>query len=106
MWKPLTVFPSLLSIECKTIIIIQELYQSRQLLKTYQLFGKFIHTVIFLCFFSFLFTPEDIFSLLLKREEETLTGVAQWIKLGPVNQRVAGLIPSQGTCLGCGPGPQ
>ena len=24
----------------------------------------------------------------------------------PVNQRVVGLIPSQGTCLGCGPGSQ
>ena len=23
-----------------------------------------------------------------------------------MNQRVAGSIPSQGTCLGCGPGPQ
>ena len=31
-----------------------------------------------------------------------LAGVAQWIG----NQRVASLIPSQGTCLGCGPGPQ
>ena len=36
----------------------------------------------------------------------TLAGVAQWIKRGPANQRVAGSIPSQGTCLGCGPGPQ
>ena len=35
-----------------------------------------------------------------------LAGVAQWIERGPVNQRVASLIPSQGTCLGCGPGPQ
>ena len=35
-----------------------------------------------------------------------LVGVAQWIECGPVNQRVAGSIPSQGTCLGCGPGPQ
>ena len=33
-------------------------------------------------------------------------GVAQWIEHRPVNQRVAGSIPSQGTCLGCGPGPQ
>ena len=33
------------------------------------------------------------------------TGVAQWIEYQPANQRVAGLIPSQGTCLGCGPGP-
>ena len=24
----------------------------------------------------------------------------------PVNQRIAGLIPRQGTCLGCGPGLQ
>ena len=35
----------------------------------------------------------------------TLAGVAQWIECGPVNQGVAGSIPSQGTCLGCGPGP-
>ena len=35
-----------------------------------------------------------------------LVGVAQCIEHGPVNQRVAGLIPKQGTCLGCGPGPQ
>ena len=35
-----------------------------------------------------------------------LTGVAQWIECQPVNRKVADLIPSQGTCLGCGPGPQ
>ena len=35
-----------------------------------------------------------------------LAGVAQWIELWPANQRVAGLIPSQGTWPGCGPGPQ
>ena len=35
-----------------------------------------------------------------------LAGVAQWTRCWPVNQRLAGLIPSQGTCLGCGPGPQ
>ena len=34
----------------------------------------------------------------------TLADVAQWIEHRPVNQRVASLIPSQGTCLGCGPG--
>ena len=33
-----------------------------------------------------------------------LAGVAQWIKYRPVNQRVASLIPGQGTGLGCGPG--
>ena len=31
------------------------------------------------------------------------TGVAQWIEYWPTNQSVAGLSPSQGTCLGCGP---
>ena len=35
-----------------------------------------------------------------------LAGVAQWIGYQRVNQRVTGSIPSQGTCLGCGPGPQ
>ena len=35
-----------------------------------------------------------------------LAGVAQWIEGQPVNQRVAGLIPSKGRCLGCRPGPQ
>ena len=36
----------------------------------------------------------------------TLAGVAQWTECQPVNQMVAGSIPSQGTCLGCGTGPQ
>ena len=35
-----------------------------------------------------------------------LVGVTQWIECWPVNQRVTGLVPSQGTCLGCRPGPQ
>ena len=35
-----------------------------------------------------------------------LAGVAQWTDCCPVNQRVAGWIPSQGTCLGCWTGPQ
>ena len=34
-----------------------------------------------------------------------LAGVAQWIEHLSVNQRVAGSIPSQVTCLGCRPGP-
>ena len=33
-----------------------------------------------------------------------LAGVAHWIEPQPVNQTVTGLIPSQGTCLGCRPG--
>ena len=35
-----------------------------------------------------------------------LTGVAQWTECQPENQKVTSLIPSQGTCLDCGPGPQ
>ena len=41
-----------------------------------------------------------------KEELLTLAGVAQWTEHWPVNQTPAGSIPSQGTCLGCGPGPQ
>ena len=35
-----------------------------------------------------------------------MAGVAQWVEHWPVNQRVTGSIPSQGTCLGCNVGPQ
>ena len=35
-----------------------------------------------------------------------LASVAQCIERGPANQRVTGSIPTQSTCLGCGPGPQ
>ena len=35
-----------------------------------------------------------------------LAAVAQWIERWPVDQKVPCLIPSQGTCLGCGPGSQ
>ena len=38
--------------------------------------------------------------------DSALAGVAQWIECRPVNQRVAGLIPSQDTGLGCRPGPK
>ena len=37
---------------------------------------------------------------------DALAGVAQWIECWPGNQRVAGSIPSWGTYLGCGTGPQ
>ena len=39
-------------------------------------------------------------------KQHTLAGVAQWIECWPANLRVTSLIPSQGTCLACGPGPQ
>ena len=41
-----------------------------------------------------------------QRSEIYLAAVAQWIEHGPVKQRVTASIPSQGTCLGCRPGPQ
>ena len=43
---------------------------------------------------------------IIKYKHFALAGVAQWIEHQPVNQRVTSSIPSQGTCLGCGPGPQ
>ena len=42
----------------------------------------------------------------IKSTDSALAGVAQWVECQPVNQKATGLIPSQGTCLGCGPGPQ
>ena len=35
-----------------------------------------------------------------------LAGVAQWTEHQPAHQSIAGSIPSRGTCLGFGPGPQ
>ena len=53
-------------------------------------------------------SPVRVLCLLttLKWNPFALAGVAQWIECQPANQEVDGLIPSQGTCLGCGPGPQ
>ena len=50
----------------------------------------------------FLFTvkpPQELVAV-------ALAGVAQWVGRCPANQKVASSIPSQDTCLGCGPGPQ
>ena len=41
-----------------------------------------------------------------KKMKIALARVAQWIECQPANQSVASSISSQGTCLGCGPGPQ
>ena len=47
-----------------------------------------------------------IFSCFLwsKHMHGALAGVGQWIERQLANQRVTGSIPSQGTCLGWGPG--
>ena len=39
-----------------------------------------------------------------KNPASALAGVAQWVERWPMNQKAAHSIPSQGTCLGCGPG--
>ena len=39
------------------------------------------------------------------KKKKALASVAQWRECRPMNQGVTGLIPSQGTCLGCGPDP-
>ena len=41
-----------------------------------------------------------------KGAQLALPCVVQWIEYWSANQRVTGLIPNQGTCLGYGPGPQ
>ena len=46
------------------------------------------------------------YNRLLRKFSPALAGVAQWTEQQTVKQRVASSIPSQGTCLGCGPGPQ
>ena len=40
-----------------------------------------------------------------KNCQAALASVAQWTECWPANREVAGSIPSQGTCLGCRPGP-
>ena len=42
----------------------------------------------------------------LKINQAALAGVAQYTERWSANLKVAGSIPSQGTCLGFGPGPQ
>ena len=42
----------------------------------------------------------------ISKTSSALAGMAQWTECWPTNQRVASPIPSQGTCLGCRPGPQ
>ena len=54
----------------------------------------------------FLSPSHHILVKYLKIIYSTLGGVAQWIERWCVTRKVGSLIPSQGTCLGCRPGPQ
>ena len=47
----------------------------------------------------------EYYSAIKKEWYLSPAGVVQWLEHGSVNQKVAGSIPNQGTCLGCGPGP-
>ena len=42
----------------------------------------------------------------VKNLSPALAGVAQWTECRPANQGVDDLVPSQGTCQCCRPGPQ
>ena len=55
-----------------------------------------------LCFHHFY---SSLWALQVEEPPPPPAGVAQWVEHGPANQRVSSSIPSQGTCLGCGPGP-
>ena len=44
--------------------------------------------------------------MFLSFKSPTLASMTQWIECWPENQGVAGSIPSQGTGLGCWPGPR
>ena len=46
------------------------------------------------------------FMSMIKKINDALADMAQWIEHLPENQRVIVWIPSQSTCLGSGPGPQ
>ena len=48
-------------------------------------------------------THVSYFIMKIKILNFALAGVAQWIERWPENQRVTHSIPSQVTCLGCGP---
>ena len=49
---------------------------------------------------------EDVYFSSKNMVFAALADVSQWIEHQPANWKVAGLIPSQGTCLGFRPGPQ
>ena len=55
---------------------------------------------------TFLYFSFSLFVASIPETQYALAGVAQWREHGPANRKVAGSIPSQGTGLGCRPGPQ
>ena len=68
--------------------------------------GELILLALSYCFWYFTVNASSFLRFIFGKIELyiALAGVAQWIEGQPANQRVAGSIPSQGTCLGCRPG--
>ena len=84
----------------------------RVLYSEYKSFIRYMICIFFLpvCDLSFhslncVFWTQKLFILLKSNLFSALAGVAQWIEHQPVNWKIASLIPSHGTCLGCRPGP-
>ena len=44
---------------------------------------------------------QEAYIVVKETDKQALAGVAQWVVRHPANQKVTGLNPSQGTCLGC-----
>ena len=66
-----------------------------------------IYMCIHMCIYTCTYTCVSMYIYIMNVYISTyiaLADVAQWIERWPANQRVAGSIPSQGTCLGFGLG--
>ena len=48
---------------------------------------------------------KEVWEIRVRKKKIILAAVDQWIECWLVNQRVASLVPSEGTYLGCAPGP-
>ena len=108
-WPPLLLLGSQLLIlfpgkEGTVFLLLLSIFSSSL---TFSIFYCNASEGLFLITLRFSEVPEIRFkSVFLRIYYCALAGVAQWIEHGPENQRAAGSIPSQGTCLGCRPASQ
>ena len=66
---------------------------------------QYLQHIKWIIYVSGVFEEQKKMTNSLKTGKRTLAGMVQWIESQPVNRKVASLIPGQGACLGCGPGP-